>query len=197
MYYILFDLEAIGTQHNNDFMEIVEIAAYKIKIMDNLYCDSEYMKQAFIPQSIIVDSFHEYIKPVFHSTITKKIDKLINIDMNKLQTGKAYEDAIMDFVKWAGGDSIFVSWSNSDEEMISENNNKHFIYNFPGVNFMDLQKVYDSSFMKNKRTGLELAIKELGLKFSGNTHNAVDDSYNMIPIFTQLIKINNINTFYS
>lgn len=186
MNYILFDLEAVGENSTDDFMEIIEIAAYKVHLTNHLQLHSEYMRRNFVPQCMIVDSFHTYIKPVFHSSISKKLSKLINISMEDLKNGDSYCHAIEDFIKWAGEDAVFVAWSENDRLMIEENNFRHYI-NTPKMEYVNLQKEYDKIFMKNKRTSLSTAVSETGNEFSGDKHSAADDSYNMLPILQYLI----------
>lgn len=195
MNYILFDLEAVGNNECDDFMEIIEIAAYKVTIKNHMKCYSEYMKKHFVPQCLIVDSYHSYVKPVFHQTLNKKISKLTNISFSDLLTADYYDTVIKNFIEWAfidentgeKTDAIFVSWSNSDKQMIEENNNSHFITNLPKLSYLDLQFEYDKIFRKGKRTSLTNAIKSIGNDFDGHCHSAQDDSFNMIPIMQTII----------
>lgn len=191
MNYILFDLEAIGENSNKDFMEIIEIAAYKVSIKNDLYMYNEFMRKKFKPQCLIVDKFHSYIKPIFHSKISKKINKLTHISDEELSNAKYYVDVIKEFIKWAGEDVIFVTWSSNDKEMIEINNENHMIYDFPLISYLDLQQEYDKVFMKRKRTSLSTAINEIGVEFDGRCHNADDDSYNMIPILQNIVFFSN------
>lgn len=189
MNYILFDLEAIGEFSTDDFMEIIEIAAYKVHITNHFHLNSEYMRRNFVPQCMIVDSFHTYIKPVFHTTISKKLNRLINISMEDLKSGASYCQAIEDFISWAGEDAVFVAWSENDRHMIEENNSRHYI-RIPRLEYMNLQKEYDKTFMKYKRTSLSKAVIETGNEFSGIKHSAADDSYNMLSILQDLVNKN-------
>ena len=190
--YILFDLEAIGEFKGDDFMEIVEIAALKIGIIDDLECRSEYMNRCYHQQAMILDSFQTYIKPVFHTHMPKKINRLIKVDMDTINKGADYEDAIHEFIDWAGEDAIFISWSDNDKRMIEENNEMHYIFDIDKLYYLNLQKEYDRQYRKQKRTGLSTAITELGSDFSGQKHSALYDSYNMLPIFNELIKTKQI-----
>lgn len=188
MNYILFDLEAVGTCKSGDFMEIIEIAAYKVVVKDDMTLYTEYMKRNYIPQCLILDSYHTYIKPIFHPVINKKINKLTGVDTKMLISGKYYYDAIEEFIEWAGKDAIFVAWSDNDREMIELNNKKHFIPEISLLSYLDLQDAYDKAFKKAKRTSLATAIQEIGADFDGKPHNAMDDAINMIPIFQNIIK---------
>lgn len=184
------DLEAVGQYSNNDFMEIIEIGAYKINIVKKLsgckYKETEFQRKCRHEECLIVDNFHSYIKPIFHSNIPKKIAKLTHVDNKDLVNAPYYDEVIKDFIKWAGKDAVLVGWSKSDKEMIMVNNMKHYVH-FPYNKYIDLQARYDSLFKKKKRTGLQHAITEIGKEFCGLAHNARDDSYNMIPIFERVV----------
>ncbi len=186
--YILFDLEALGENKYNDFMEIIEIAAHKVIIIDNIKTSNEYMRRKISPQFLIIDSFHTYISPVFHTNISKKMSKLLNIDMEALKNGLPYDEALYKFIDWAGENVVFLSWSNSDKIMIEENN-RYLLSNIPPyMEFKDLQKAYDRNYHKSKRTGLNTAVEEIGEMFDGKQHNAVSDSINMLPILKNIRK---------
>lgn len=186
---ILFDLEALS-YHKDDFREIVEIAAYKIKILPDAKCSlkTEYQKRKYQKQFVIIDYFHSFIHPVFHSHIPKKLEKLIKLDEKKLKNGAMYEEAIEDFINWAGHDAVFVAWSNNDEEMIEENNQMFAVPH--ALTVVNLQKIYDNYYRKNKRTSLIRAVDEIGGVFEGNLHNPTADSLNMLPILNNLFQNN-------
>ena len=193
--YILFDLEAIGEDNDHDFMEIVEIAAHKAILINNNRNASEYERRKCKPQFLIIDSFQTYIKPIFHSKMSKKLNNLLNVDMETLNKGKLYEEAMQQFIDWAGEDAIFVSWSDNDRKMIEENDRVNFSFSSISscITFLDLQKEYDKTYHKHKRTGLSTALSEIGVKFEGEMHSASADSLNMLPIVDNLLKNNRLH----
>lgn len=169
--YIFLDLESLGSNYNDDFREIIEIGAKKVK-----YNNKNYE---------VVDSFHSYISPVFHR-LNKKVSKLTGISKDDLKTGKEYEEAMNDLFQWAGKDATFVTWSRHDEKMIEENNNALYLYDLPELHSLDLQRIYDTKNNKSHCTNLKNALEELGETFVGQEHSALDDANNMIIIFDKL-----------
>lgn len=176
--YVLFDLEALHNGKQDDFMEIVEIAAYKVTFNGKIE-EGNYS---------VIDTFQTYIKPVFHTHISKKLSKIIHFTMDDLKAAPSYDEAINSFYAWAG-DATFVSWSQSDKDMIYKNNRKHYVFDLPIVNFIDLQKEYDMWKHKKKRTGLTTALEDMGYTFEGSQHNALTDSFNMLPIMKEVLRV--------
>lgn len=165
---ILYDLEAIGENKGEDFMEIVEIAACKVDV------------QHGVPK--IIDQFRTYVKPIFHDHISKKISKVVHFSMEDLKSGISYDDAFRKFIAWAGKNAVFVAWG-YDDDMIYENNLQYCIYDYPCLQYLDLQSIYDKKFKKEKRTGLKMALEERGFDFDGTQHTALADAINLFPLW--------------
>ena len=198
--FILFDLEAIGTTDSGDWMEIIEIGAYKVRLKEQnapvmVFADfgntKEFLEYPEEYSIEVVDSYHSYVKPVFHPNIPKRLSKLIHLDKeqwNEIKhTAPEFPTVINEFIDWAGQDSVFVSWSSSDEDMIFANCDNNYVYDLPELAFLDLQYEYDSFKNESRRTGLGLAMEEQGIEFEGMQHTALDDSYNMLHIFEKMI----------
>lgn len=177
MQYIILDLEAVGNRNDNDFMEIIEIAAYKIT-KEQLYQEVSFET---------LDTFHSYIKPVFH-TMTKKIANLTHISFSHLLASNYYYEVMDRFQKWIGGEPfILICWSENDKYMLEENASRHFVnIQWLTDNYVDLQKQYDKTYMMRKKTSLSQAIKNQGLSFFGEQHCAKDDAYNTLILFQSM-----------
>lgn len=168
--FILYDLEAVGKNQDDDFMEIIQVAACKVRMTSE--------------GTEVLDTFESYVRPVFHSKINKKINRLTHIDDKDVKKAPYYYDVIPAFLQWAGIDSVFVSWGH-DEDMLFVNNFKHYYFDFPNLFFLDLQFVYDCQNHKKLRTGLKKALEEQNCMFEGQQHSALADSFNMLPLFTK------------
>ena len=196
--YILFDLEAMfnpdnkGHVKHDDFMEIIEIGAYKVESLPITHYEKDIVN--IENKCVIKDEFHAFIKPTFHK-LSKKMSKLTHITQEELENAKSYSDVIEDFIDWAGTDSVFVAWSQSDEQMINENNRKNYIYNFPRITYINLQQEYDKIRHKKFRTGLSTALDECDFTFTGAQHNALSDARNMLYIFQMLLTGNDRGQF--
>lgn len=109
MNYIIFDLEwnnSFSRNSEKPINEIVEIGA--VKLNENLE---------------IVDSFKQLVTLKLSKKLSsrcKRLTKITNEEMR--ENGIPFEQAISDFARWSRGkDNIFMSWSNSDLYVLSEN----------------------------------------------------------------------------
>lgn len=198
--FVLFDLEAVGQDIGDDWMEIIEIGAYKVRIIEEeiplfalIDFGGEEIRVDYPAQKKveIIDSYHTYVKPVFHTSISKHLSKLIHMEKNKwadIQTNAPmFDEVIHEFIEWAGKDTVYVSWSSSDEDMIVTNCDVNYIYDLPDISFLDLQFEYDSFKKCPRRTGLGLALEEQNIEFVGEQHTALADTFNMLHLFEKMI----------
>ena len=114
MYYIIFDLEwnsAYNYSAGKFMNEIIEIGAVKLDNKLN-----------------IVDTFKQLVIPRYTKKLSSRCKRLTNITNEEIkENGIPFEEAFADFSVWSRGEkNIFLSWSNSDLYVLSNN----FLENF-------------------------------------------------------------------
>lgn len=112
MQYIIFDLEwnsCKDIKTDKYVNEIIEIGA--VKLDENL---------------TEIDSFNQFIKPTLSDRLNKYVKNLTNINENDLRNANGFKQIIDQFKKWcntAVQDCVFLTWSNTDLYVITQNIN--------------------------------------------------------------------------
>lgn len=188
MQYIVLDLEATSIPHK--VPEIISFGAYKVGVEYQITYNT--VEKRFHIQSKlgeINDKFYSLVKPVFTS-ITKYIEKLTQITQEELENQELFDINFNNFINWSeenDKDILFVTWSNSDFKMLKKNCNLHFIpFNKDKNIFVDLQRIYDIKNKNKQKTSLKKALTTLDFEFTGQQHNALDDSYNTVQILRKI-----------
>lgn len=173
MNYIIFDLEwnnGYNYAIHKYFNEIIEIGA--VKLDSNLN---------------IVDTFKQLIIPKYTKKLSSRCKKLTKITPEEIkENGISFNNAFSEFERWcAGEDNLFMSWSNSDLYVMSNN---FLIYNNNcSINFIhkycDVQK-YCMSFIKregensNNQISLSNCAESFGIEIdTQKLHRALSDCY--------------------
>ncbi|MCR5208330.1 MAG: exonuclease domain-containing protein [Eubacterium sp.] len=125
MYYIIFDLEwnSAYNYSSQQFMnEIIEIGALKLDERLN-----------------VVGTYKQLIYPHFTKKLSSRCKRLTKITNEEIKAeGKDFLEVFRDFSRWARGDkNVFMSWSNSDLFVLSNN----FVQNTGSAN-VDFMKYY-------------------------------------------------------
>lgn len=173
MHYIIFDLEWNGAYnyYAHSFMnEIIEIGAVKLDYKFN-----------------IVDTYKQMIYPHFTKKLSSRCKRLTNITNEEVrEQGIDFLDAFRNFARWSAGDSnVFMSWSNSDLFVMTQNFLQHtgtakvdFI-----KHYCDAQK-YCMSFIKpednpgGNQVALERCAELFGIHVeTEKLHRALTDCY--------------------
>ncbi len=170
MYYVIFDLEwnnAYNYKLGRGMNEIIEIGAVKLD-----------------ERLTVTDTFKQLIKPKLSSKLSSRFKNLTHITMDEiLQNGIPFERAISDFARWSSGaDSIFMSWSNSDLYVLTDNCKK-----FLGSAYVDFIKRYADlqkfcqSFIETADSN-QISLSHCAAAFDidlseENLHRALEDCY--------------------
>lgn len=173
MNYIIFDLEwnsAYAHSLHSFMNEIIEIGAVKLDEKLN-----------------IVDTYKQLIIPGFTKKLSGRCKKLTNITNEEIkENGIDFTEAFRDFARWSRGeDNVFMSWSNSDLYVMTQN----FTQNTGSArlefikNYCDVQK-YCMSFVKKEDNpdGNQIALERCAELFGINVdtdklHRALTDCY--------------------
>lgn len=173
MYYIIFDFEwnnAYSHAVHNFMNEIIEIGAVKLDEKLN-----------------IVDTFKQLIKPELTKKLSGRCKKLTGITNEELkENGIAFKNAFADFSRWgAGEDNVFLSWSNSDLYVLSNNFLQHygsckvdFMHNYCDVQKYCMQFVERDEEHKNNQIALSKCAECFGVEVDiEKLHRALADCY--------------------
>ena len=173
MNFIIFDLEwNNGYNHalHKYLNEIIEIGA--IKLDENLN---------------VTDTFKQLITPKLTKKLSSRCKRLTKITVEEIEEcGIDFNSAFSDFERWSGsGDNVFMSWSNSDLFVMSNNyliNNNNCNISFI-KKYCDVQK-YCMAFVKregennNNQIGLSNCAELLEIDFDTESlHRALSDCY--------------------
>ncbi len=170
MNYIVFDLEwNQGRLGKRDFhhsiipFEIIEIGAVKLDEDRN-----------------IISRFHELIKPQVYKEMPRLIENMLHVDMEKLQSGRRFEDVCEAFIEWCGEDAVFCTWGNQDLLELQRN----MLYfgvtplAYGPLEYLDVQKLFSIDCEDGKsRRNLEYAVDFLSIKKDVPFHRAYTDAF--------------------
>ena len=173
MNYIIFDLEwNNGYNHalHKYINEIIEIGA--VKLDGNLR---------------VVDTFKQLVIPKYTKKLSSRCKRITKITPEEIEENAIdFNEAFSDFERWSNNeDNLFMSWSNSDLFVMSNN---FLLYNNNcNISFIkkycDVQK-YCMAFVKrdgensNNQIGLSDCAEKLGIEVdTENLHRALSDCY--------------------
>ncbi len=169
MNYVVFDLEwnqcPDGKAYEVEGMpfEIIEIGAIKLN-----------------EEKVIVDSFHELVKPTVYKWIHARTREVIHLDYYNLLEGDEFPETVTRFLEWCGEDYIFCTWGNQDLSEL-QRNMKFFqmleLLRGP-ILYYDVQKLFSLCFEDGKvRRSLEDAVDMLRISKDLSFHRALTDAY--------------------
>ncbi|MBR1763183.1 MAG: exonuclease domain-containing protein [Eubacterium sp.] len=191
MNYIIFDLEwNNGYNHalHRYINEIIEIGA--VKLDGNLN---------------VVDTFKQLVIPEFTKKLSSRCKRITNISSEEIKENAIFfSDAFSDFERWCGnGDNLFMSWSNSDLFVLSNN---FLLYNNNcSVSFIhkycDVQK-YCMAFVKrdgensNNQIGLSNCAELMGIEVDTESlHRALADCFVTVECFKKVFDSNKLKGY--
>ncbi len=167
MDFIVADLEwngAYTAKAHGYFNEIIEIGAVKL---------DDRMEPT--------DSFHAVVRPVVSTKLSTIVKDLTSITPEELETGMPFSQAVSRMRKWAGGDSVLLTWSTTDLLVLMEN--CRYFLGTEKIPFMsryaDLQAYcqWRTGVGSSQQIGLSKACELLGIPEDGmDLHRALDDS---------------------
>jgi len=177
MDYIVFDLEwnQSDTQEGEVKSlpcEIIEIGAVKLN-----------------SDKVLISKYDQLIKPQVYQKMHFITQELIHLQMEELEEGISFSDAVSDFLAWCGEDYIFCSWGPSDLAMMQKNMR---YYNLPPLNegpiaFYDVQKLFSLAYgNKKSRRSLEYAVGFLRIEKDIPFHRAFSDAYYTAKVFSAI-----------
>jgi len=178
MKYCIVDLECTcwdKKDPNKKPYEIIEIGAV---LLDENY---NYIKE-----------FTQFVKPLDNPTLTKYCTDLTSITQMDVDNAPILYEAVSRLKEWMGPaeDITFCSWGYFDKEQLSDEcylNSIDYPFNDKHINI----KVRFSAIMqRKKRTGLQKALRILGIQFEGTPHRGIDDALMTSKVFKIIMEKN-------
>lgn len=175
MNYIVFDLEwnqsDTGEEENAALLpfEIIEIGAVKLNNDKSLS-----------------DRFEQLVRPQVYKKMHYVTQRLIRLQMEELEKGIPFQEAVSDFLDWCGEECVFCSWGPSDLTVLQRNMR---YYHIPPLGrgpiaFYDVQKLFSLTYgNKKSRYSLEYAVDFLGIEKDIPFHRAYSDAYYTAKVF--------------
>ena len=178
MHYIVFDLEWNQPGSPEETVrepvylsgEIIEIGAVKL---------SEKFET--------LDEIRIFIKPQFYVRMHHAVAALTKISNNTLKNnGIPFREAYEQFLSWCGEDYSFMTWSESDLEMLIENMLVHRMDVSCFPTSYDIQRIFDREIMReDHQCSLDRAIEILG-ESGDRAHDALHDARNTVLVCNHL-----------
>ncbi len=184
MNYVLLDLEwnsAYCKSEGKFVNEIIEIGA--VKLDENL---NE------------ISSFDAIIRSQLTRRLRTHFKDLTNISNDEMAAGRPLKSIFEEYTKWAGKDTVTLTWSNSDLYALYEN---CLLFlkekTVPCISvYADLQKHVQNELVRagqeiNSQIGLANAAERLGISTVGlELHRAIDDSRLCAQILRKVANLN-------
>lgn len=178
MNYIVLDLE--WNQSSSGEEEVVKVLPFEIIEMGAIKLNSDKK---------MIDEFTELVKPQVYHEMHHITRKLIHLQMEQLEKGRAFTDVIDEFWNWCGKDYIFCTWGSLD--LIELQRNLRY-YGLEPIaegpfQFLDIQKLFSIAYEdKKSRRTLEYAIDFLNIEKDIPFHRAFSDAYYTAKILARI-----------
>lgn len=181
MHFIIFDLEATcwerATEAQQKKQEIIEIGA--VKLDEN----GDY-----------ISSFAEFIRPVFHPTLSDFCQRLTSISQVDVNRARYFADVAEDFRLWVEedehgevGEYLFCSWGFFDQRILSKNCLLHDMDDAWTEPHISLKHQYPRIRGLGRSIGLRRAVEQEGFDFEGTHHRGIDDAQNLAKVFAKYL----------
>lgn len=178
MNYIVLDLEWNQSNSGKEVeikslpFEIIEIGAIKLN-----------------SEKKMIHEFNQLIRPKIYREMHHITKKLIHLQMEELEKGRAFPEVMSEFLEWCGKDYIFCTWGPLD--LIELQRNMRFYGMEPladkPIAFLDVQKLFSIAFEdKKSRRTLEYAVDFLEIEKDIPFHRAFSDAYYTAKVLSKI-----------
>ena len=148
-----------------------------------------------------LDSYSCYIKPQVYKELHYIAKGLTHVSMESLNSGKAFADAVREFVEWCGKDGEYrvCTWGTSDLVELQRNMRYYDIpspFEYP-LFYYYVQKLFSIDREDGKlRRALETAVDMLGIEKTIDFHSAISDAEYTAKVMAQL-DMKKVGAYYS
>ena len=171
MDYIVLDIEFNGRKFASDLpMEVIEIGAVRLN-----------------EQLEVIDSFSEFIKPIYFAKLNNFIQKKTGIPQESIDTANRFPHVIGQFLTWLSSSTevMFITWGGEDMKRIILDTRMHKLDDqyWMTTPYFDLLKGYTRLKGLTNDVSVEGALEQLAIEGSGQAHRALDDAIMTSHIF--------------
>ncbi|KAL1461716.1 hypothetical protein WDU94_013588 [Cyamophila willieti] len=181
-YYVVIDFEATCQENNPvDFnYEIIEFPAILVH--------TESLK--------IVDVFHSFVKPVINPKLTAFCQQLTGITQKVVDKAPTFPNVLKKFESWLDSHGLVTErkfivtdgpWDMGRFFFLQCKLSK-LPYPPYAREWTNVRKIFRNFYKYHQGGTLEDMVKFVGLKFEGDPHRGLDDSYNIARMFLHLLK---------
>ncbi len=175
MKYILFDLETTcwDTDYPPRQREIIEIAAIVIDEFGNEE-----------------GRFETFVRPEIHPHLSPYCIRLTQIEPEDVVGAPTFSKVHSQFSNWVDQFhdlQAFVAWGEQDEKILDEACSYHGLEQIIDAPYLDAKQAYHRINQLDYRIGLVKAVKREGLRFEGEPHRAMTDTYNLMCLFRKYL----------
>ncbi|KAF7689175.1 ERI1 exoribonuclease 2 [Silurus meridionalis] len=194
-YLIIIDFESTCWKEKNSYgQEIIEFPA----VLMNTHT------------GLIESEFHSYVQPQEHPHLSSFCTELTGITQEQVEAGLPLQICLSRFTRWlhtlhqerdvvflrdnthtstAGKPCAFLTWSDWDLGVCLQYECKRKQINKPNVlnSWIDLRATY-RIYYQRKPKGLNGALQDLGIEFSGREHSGLDDARNTARLAWRMIR---------
>ncbi|WP_339750111.1 3'-5' exonuclease [uncultured Rubinisphaera sp.] len=167
-HYLVIDLEATCCDDNSfprNEMETIEIGAVMV------------CSRTFLP----IEEFQSFVSPIRHPILTDFCRELTGITQLQVENAPPFEPVIKKLSDWAHTfpDFTFCSWGNYDHSQLRSDCEYHE-FEFPlGEKHINLKEQFALTRGHRKKSGVQAALRSVGLQFIGSHHRGIDDARNI------------------
>lgn len=137
----------------------------------------------------MIGEFSQLVRPQVYHQMNHVTKKIIHLQIEELEQGKLFEEAVAEFLEWCGEDYIFCTWGPLDLGQLQKNMSYYHLEplsNGP-ISYFDIQKLFSIAFEDTKiRRSLEYAVDFLEIQKDIPFHRAFSDAYYTAKVFAQI-----------
>ncbi len=177
MNYIIFDLEATCEKNVKlPDSEIIEIGAVRL--------DKDLKETG---------RFCRFIRPVYRPVLTEFCKSLTTIQQSDTDSAEIFSEVMPVFEDWIEetGPAKLYSWGGYDKrQIIRESKMKNYNRKIQKLleNHYNLKDEYQKVYNHTYGSGMDAALKNLGIPLEGTHHRGIDDAVNIAKIFKKIFE---------
>ena len=164
--YVVINLEATCDNKNairREEMEIIEIGAVLVE------------GQSLQP----VQEFQTFVKPVRHGQLTPFCTTLTTITQADVDAAPSFAEAVKTLRLFLEGtDALFCSWGNYNRNQFEQDALFHGVALPLGTRHFNLKQLF-ADHLHERPTGVDAALRRVGLQLLGTHHRGIDDARNI------------------
>ncbi len=149
-----------------------------------------------VEKRMVVDTFHTYVKPVFHPILSQFCTSLTGIEQPTVDAAATFPQVWESFTTWLAPleASSYCMLSCGDWDMKTALPRNLDAHGIDGKRFLqhiaNVKTIFCDSKPGSKPAGLGAMLKHLKMQFEGRPHSGIDDSNNIAKIVLWLLNNN-------